>query len=387
MKIENIDPKKLKPAEYNPRKISPEMLAKMRIGLQEYGLQQPIVINKDNTIIGGHQRVAAAIEEDHKTVPCVRVDIEKDKEKAFNVFMNKVTGDWELEGLAEMFESMDFTKIDDVLTGYDRNEIDEIISQYKEPEEGNTDPDDTPEDVETRTKTGDIWELGDHVLMCGDCTSEKDVDTLLGSTQCEMMFTDPPYGVDYKGGHFNPNRKSIENDTTTEIYNDFLRNTSPYIIGPCYMWFAGSKGLDVYKSVHANNFEIHALIVWHKINATYAAMNAQYKQRHEPCLYFKPKGSTLRWCGASTESTLWEIKRDSQNTLHPTQKPVALAEKAIGNHNAKTVADFFCGSGSTIIAAERLGRKCYAMEIEPHYCDVAIQRWENYTGREAVLLD
>jgi DNA modification methylase len=150
------------------------------------------------------------------------------------------------------------------------------------------------------------------------------------------------------------------------------------------MWFAGSKARDVYNAVHDNQGEVHALIIWHKTNATYAAMNAQYKPRHEPCLYFKPKGSTLRWCGASTEATVWSEERDGVNEFHPTQKPVKLAEKAIGNHKAGTVLDMFCGSGSTVIAAEQAGRQCFAMELNPAYVDVAVTRWQAFTGKQAI---
>ena len=130
--------------------------------------------------------------------------------------------------------------------------------------------------------------------------------------------------------------------------------------------------------------EIHSLIIWHKINATYAAMNAQYKQRHEVCLYWKPKGKTLRWVGATTEASIWEIKRDARNDMHPTQKPVALAEKAILNHSVGLIADFFGGSGSTLIACEKNNRNCVMMEFNPAYCDVIIKRWQDFTGKQAI---
>jgi DNA modification methylase len=178
-------------------------------------------------------------------------------------------------------------------------------------------------------------------------------------------------------------REKIIADESASIYTKFLPIVMPVIDGPCYIWFAGSKAREVYNSVHKSGCEVHALIIWHKTNATYAAMNAQYKQRHEPCLYFKPKGSTLRWRGKTTEATVWNQDRDGINDLHPTQKPVALALKAIGNHDAKNVLDCFSGSGSTLIAAEQLGRKCYGMEIDPKYCDVIVKRWEDFTGQTA----
>jgi len=242
------------------------------------------------------------------------------------------------------------------------------------------------------TKPGDLWLLGEHRLLCGDSTKAEDVERLMEGVKAEIMFTDPPYGVNYEGGHFHSGdvnikrkREKLSADSTTQIYNDFLPIALAVVDGPCYMWFAGSKARDVYNAVHDNECEVHALIIWHKTNAKYAAMNAQYKQRHEPCLYFKPRGSTLRWCGKTTEATVWNQDRDGINEFHPTQKPVALAAKALKNHEAATVLDMFCGSGSTLIAAEQLGRKCYGMEISPAYCDVIVQRWETLTGKKAIL--
>ena len=232
-----------------------------------------------------------------------------------------------------------------------------------------------------------------HRLLCGDSTKPEDVERLMGGEKAEMMFTDPPYGVDYsggvqfdgKGGAVTNNRERLENDSTADIYGKFLPVVLPLVDGPCYLWFAGSKALPVYQAVHDCGGIVSALLIWHKTNATYAAMNAQYKQRHEPLLYFKPKGSTLRWVGPTDACTLWEFDRDGRNDLHPTQKPVALAANALKNHKAAIVADFFAGSGSTLIAAEQLNRRCFGMEISPAYCDVIITRFERLTGEKAVL--
>src|SRR3990167_4237137 len=163
-------------------------------------------------------------------------------------------------------------------------------------------------------------------------------------------------------------------DSSSDIYASFLPVVLPFIDGPCYMWFADREGKATFCAVVDSGYEIHALLIWNKINATYAAMNAQYKQRHEPCLYFKPKGSTLRWAGPTDECTVLDIKRDSINELHPTQKPVELARRAISNHDATIVADWFTGAGSTIVAAQQLNRICYGMEIHPPYCAVTLQR-------------
>ena len=237
-----------------------------------------------------------------------------------------------------------------------------------------------------QTERGQVWEVGRHRLICGECTAVTDMDALLGRVNPQMMFTDPPYGVNYEGGHFNPNRDKLIGDDSTDMYGEFLPLAMGVVEGPCYMWFAGSRGHAVYTAVTEAGAEIHALIIWHKTNATYAAMNAQYKQRHEPCLYFKPKGRTLRWCGPTDENTLWEIKRDAVNDNHPTQKPLALPLRALGNHSADTVFDPFLGSGTTMVAAEQLGRICYGMEIEPKYVAVTLERMSGM-GLEPKLVE
>jgi len=235
-----------------------------------------------------------------------------------------------------------------------------------------------------QVKTGDLWQIGEHRLLCGDSTKREDVERVMMGERAEMMFTDPPYGVNYEGGHFHSGdvnikrkREKLADDDSTAIYFNFLPEALKVVEGPCYMWFAGNKARDVYNAVFDAGCEVHALIIWHKTNATYAAMNAQYKQRHEPCLYFKPKGSTLRWCGATTEATVWNEDRDGINEHHPTQKPIKLAMKAIGNHSAKTIVDFFCGSGSTLVACQNLSRKCRGIEISPDYCAVILQRMKD----------
>lgn len=333
-----------------------------------------------------------------ETVPVQWVDVTPEEELRILVVDNRTTriGQDDTTKITDILAELANTPIGLDGTGYGAADLDALIDELAgmtEPAELLTDPDEVPEEVETRCKAGDLWILGRHRLLCGDSTSVDDVARLMDGAVAEMMFTDPPYGVDYSGGiqfmkdgtSKTNNREKLAHDDSTAIYADFLPVALSAVDGPCYMWFSDSKIKDVYDSIYNNQCEIHALIIWHKTNATYAAMNAQYKQRHEPCLYFKPKGSTLRWCGETTEATVWNQDRDGINEFHPTQKPIALASKAIGNHNAKTVLEMFGGSGSTLIACEQLGRKCYAMEISPKYCDVIIQRWENATGQKAIL--
>ena len=377
-------------ARYNPRKISSDALGRLTKSLSELGNLQPITWNaKTGNIVGGHQRLKCyqALGKDEVEVWAVWLD--DAQEKAANIALNKLSGEFDLPQLKDILEEIDTGEIDLDITGFGADELAELMEQTK-PE---VEEDEVPEvPVDAITKPGDLWLLGEHRLLCGDSTKKEDVAKLTENKKAEMMFTDPPYGVNYEGGHFHSGnvnikrkREKLAKDETAQIYYDFLPIAIQFVEGPCYIWFSDSKTRDIYNALFDNTCEIHALIIWHKTNATYAAMNAQYKQRHEPCLYFKPKGSTLRWCGASTEATIWNQDRDGINDLHPTQKPVALASKAIRNHESKSVLDLFCGSGSTLIAAEQLGRKCYGMEISPNYCDVIVKRWENLTGKKAVL--
>ncbi len=337
-------------------------------------------------LIDGHARAEVA---GSAEVPVLVLDVDEAE-------ANKILATF--DPIGAMAES-DAVKLDQVLRDVDTGSeaVQEMLAELAT--DADLYLDDKPEIVEDEvpeppsdpiTKPGDLWTLGRHRLLCGDSTSESDVSRLMNGETAEMLFTDPPYGVNYEGGHFHSGdvkikrkREKLADDTTTEIYSRFLPVALSVVDGPCYLWFAVIKARDIYNAVFDSKGEVHALIIWHKTNATYAAMNAQYKQRHEPCLYFKPKGSTLRWTGATTEATVWSKDRDAINEFHPTQKPVSLASKAIQNHDAKIVLDCFLGSGTTLIAAEQLDRTCYGLEISPEYCDVIVERWQNLTGEKA----
>jgi DNA modification methylase len=382
------------PYARNSRTHSDEQVTQIAASIREFGFTNPVLIDSNGTIIAGHGRVMAAKKVGLAEVPCLRLQhLSPSQIRAYVIADNKLAlnAGWDDEMLKAELLTLQEEGFNTDLTGFSDDELNALLNS--EIIEGQTDPDEIPEPpVEPVTKLGDIWVLENHRLMCGDSTSIDAVQKMMNGSNADMMFTDPPYGVNYEGGHFHSGdvnikrkREKLADDDTTAIYPAFLPVALSVVDGPCYMWFAGSKARDVYNAVYDNECDVHALIIWHKTNATYAAMNAQYKQRHEPCLYFKPKGSTLRWCGETTEATVWSQDRDGINEFHPTQKPVALAAKALKNHEAATVLDMFCGSGSTLIAAEQLGRKCYGMEISPAYCDVIVKRWEDFTGKKAVL--
>ena len=384
--------------KHHPRNANNGDVEAIKKSLAVNGWYGSVVANLSTKhILAGNHRVMAAKALGWETVPVQWVDVTPEEELRILVVDNRTTriGQDDTTKITDILAELANTPIGLDGTGYGAADLDALIDELAgtaEPAELLTDPDEVPEEVETRCKPGDLWILGRHRLLCGDSTSVDDVARLMDGAVAEMMFTDPPYGVNYEGGHFHSGdvnikrkREKLADDDSTAIYTDFLPVALSAVDGPCYMWFAGSMGREVYNALHDNGCEIHSLIIWNKTNATYAAMNAQYKERKEPCLYFKPKGSTLRWCGSTTEATVWDQARDGINEFHPTQKPIALASKAIGNHDAKTVLEMFGGSGSTLIACEQLGRKCYAMEINHKYCDVIIQRWENATGQKAVL--
>lgn len=391
--------KDLVPDPANRRKHNPRNLGMVVDALHQVGAARSIVIDEDNVVLAGNGVTEAAaeagitkvqvVEADGNTLVAVRrIGLSAEQKRALAIYDNRTAelASWDAAQLqADLDAGLDLTP------WFSEEELAGVLGQGVEPKGGLTDPDAVPEQRATDIKLGDLFELGKHRLLCGDSTKAEDVARLMRGASAEMMFTDPPYGVAYDGGHFHSGdvnikrpRAAIKSDLNADIYSQFLPIALECVDGPCYLWFAGGKGQEVYTAVHAAGGEIHALLIWHKTNATYAAMNAQYKQRHEPFLYFKPRGSTLRWVGASNECTVWDIARDGVNEFHPTQKPVALGVRAIGNHNAATIYDGFAGSGSTLIAAEQMGRSAMAAEIEPSYCQVVIDRWEQFTGQKAV---
>lgn len=397
MQIERLKLAKLSCDPANARKHGEQNISTIVASLKRFGQQKPIVIDLSDCVRAGNGTLEAARSLGWTHIDCVRTDLKGSDAIAYAIADNRTAelAEWDDDVLAATLNGL-LADDPDLLNaaGFSEEELTELLGDMGDGLD--VVEDEVPEPpVDPITKPGDLWILGEHRLLCGDSTKAEDVAKLMDGAKSDMMFTDPPYGVNYQGGvqfdgyggAVTNNREKLKNDDTTAIYPAFLPVALAVVDGPCYMWFAGSKARDVYNAVHDNDCEVHALIIWHKTNATYAAMNAQYKQRHEPCLYFKSKGSTLRWCGETTEATVWSQDRDGINEFHPTQKPVALAAKAIRNHETKTVLDVFCGSGSTLIAAEQLNRKCYGMEISPAYCDVIVKRWETLTGKKAVLDD
>jgi DNA modification methylase len=375
-------------AKYNPRKISDEAMGRLTKSLAEFGNIQPITWNaRTGNVVGGHQRLKVYKAMGKTEVDVWAVDLDEQKEKAANIALNKLSGEFDMPMLKDILEEIDTGDLDMEITGFGMDEI-ALMMEDAHPE---VTEDEVPEvPVDAITKPGDLWLLGEHRVLCGDSTSERDVSRLMNGEKADMVFTDPPYGVNYDGGHATDKRREkLKNDNSTLIYDDSVPNMFRHSKDEAalYLWFADKAGYKVLQVLEANNYVIRSWLIWNKNQAQFGAIGAQYKQKHEPCLYCFKKGQSPYWNGPNNEVSVWDEKRSRINEFHPTQKPVELSARALANSCPASglVLDLFLGSGATLIGAEQTKRKCYGMEISPNYCDVIVKRWENLTGKKATL--
>ena len=385
MKIENVKTEKLLPAKYNPRKYIPEVVEKLKLSITSFDVVEPLVINKDNTVIGGHQRLRAMIELGMKTAPCVRLDLTKAQEKALNLALNKITSEFDDEMLAIVLAEIRKEKDSSLVTGFDDLEIDKILNGAGFA--GKTDEDQVPDPPKkAKTKLGDMFQLGNHRLLCGDSTNAKDVKRLLRKNKPMLMVTDPPYGVSYDPKwreRAGVNTKTaatgkVASDDRTDWYDAWALFPGDV----AYVWCADVHSATVHDSLVRAGFVPRNLIVWGKSQLVIG--RGHYHHQYEPCWYMVRDKKKAAWLGDRKQTTLWLIDKPVKSeTGHSTQKPVECMARGIFNHKSEFVYEPFCGSGGGIIACEKLGRKCLAMEITPIYCDVTIKRWEDFTGKKA----
>ena len=417
--IEQVALSQLNVARYNPRSISNEELDKLAVGIEEFGFVQNVVANRQGSIVvAGHQRLKAAEKLKLKTVPVMWVDLSPSKEKALNLALNKISGEWDVDLLKQVLSEIGESDL--LLSGFDNNEIEQFLAELESDElEPLCDEDEVPEiPKEPISKQGDVWFVGRHILTCGDSTIQTDIDKLLNGKRADMCFTDPPYLMDFTGaiggdGEVNKHAKKhgkITNDKMSkEQGDDFLREIMQVlhtsVRGAFYVCFY-RLGIDrIMNAMSDSNLKWRNLIIWHKGHLSLS--NSDYKAMYEPIIYgwtddYTPivygwadehewhsdKKQIDAWQDIEVPS-FWQIPRTKKNTLHPTMKPVALCERAILNSSraGQSVLDLFGGSGSTLIACEKSGRVCLMNEFEPKYVDVIIERWQNYTGLEATLND
>ena len=371
----------LKNWESNPRTISEESYKELKKSIGDLGNFEPLVINTDGTVLAGNQRLRVHKEQGDSEVEVSVPERELTEEeiKKIGIISNRHSGEWDMDKLANEFE--------DVLTelGFDdlmpEVELDVKEDDYEE-----------PEDLPIRVKLGEVWQLGKHRLMCGDSTKIEDVEKLMNGEKADMVFTDPPYNVDY-GASKNPRHKirGIKNDSMgTEAWmnfcNDFMVNIQQFNTGDIYMWGApGPEGMRMRLLLIELGCHWSATIVWKKDQLVLTPAN--YQRMYEPCFYGWFDKSSYN--GDRKQTEVWEIDRPKNSKLHPTMKPVELCSRGIQNSSKKNdkVLDLFGGSGSTLIACEQTNRKCYMMELDEHYCDVIIDRWETFTGNKATKLE
>jgi DNA modification methylase len=298
---------------------------------------------------------------------------------------------WDNEMLALELGEIGDLGFDLDLTGFTADEIAALTPEQIEP--GLTDEDEVPDLPEQPvTVLGDVWVLGKHRLMCGDSTSIDAVDKLMDGQKADMVFTDPPYGVAYEGGHNTKKRTQIKNDALegenlTGLFYGAL--SVAHIVthehAAFYVWYASGKSVETFAALSDLPLKLRAIIQWYKVRSGLGAFMSQYIPNCEPCIYAHKDGSSPQWFGPTDEKTVWELKKEQRNDFHPTQKPIELPERAINNSSKKgqIILDLFGGSGSTIIAAEKTSRQARLMELDPKYVDVIIKRWQDFTGKIA----
>lgn len=394
MNMQIIDINKLIPATYNPRKdLKPDdaEYIKIKNSIVKFGFVSPLVINKDMTVIGGHQRLKVLKDLGITEVECIVVDLDKTNEKALNIALNKIQGDWDEDKLEALLQELKLEEFDMNLTGFDFDEVDEILNDINGTKEDNFDVDSAYEEIEEPiTKPGDIWILGNHRLMCGDSTHKDDIMRLMNNQDADMLLTDPPYNVDYVGKTAEALKIKNDNMDDNQFY-EFLRKVfeNMYIVtkegASIYVFHADTEGINFRKAFKDAGFKLAECLIWKK--DCFVMGRQDYQWQHEPVLYGWKEGKAHYFINDRTQSTILEFDRPKQSTLHPTMKPIDLIAKLIKNSSKENdiILDLFGGSGSTIIAAEQLNRCCYTMELDPKYCDVIVKRWETLTNKEAIL--
>lgn len=394
MNIQKIKIESLKPAEYNPRKdLKPEdeEYQKIKKSITEFGYVAPVIVNSNMTVIGGHQRLKVLKELGYTEVECVVVDLDQKEEKALNIALNKISGDWDNDKLEELLAELKQTDIDMDITGFSFDEVDEILKDITGSKEDDFDLDQALNEIEEPiSKRGDVWILGKNRLMCGDSTQKEDVIHLMNSQEADMLLTDPPYNVDYEGKTSEALKIENDNMSETEFYNfllDSFKNMFDSIKygGSAYVFHADTEGLNFRNAFKSCGFKLAQCLVW--VKNTFVMGRQDYQWRHEPILYGWKPGAGHYFVDNRKQSTVLEFDKPSRNAEHPTMKPVDLLVYLIKNSSKENdlILDLFGGSGSTLIAAEQTQRRCYTMELDPKYCDVIIKRWENLTGEKAIL--
>ena len=380
------------PYARNSRTHSEEQVTQIAASIREFGFTNPVLIDSSGTIIAGHGRVMAAKKVGLAEVPCLRLQhLSPSQIRAYVIADNKLAlnAGWDDEMLKAELLTLQEEGFNTDLTGFSDDELNALLNS--EIIEGQTDPDEVPEPpVEPITKLGDLWILGNHRLLCGDSTSIDSVNCLMNGDQANLLLTDPPYNVAYTGK--TKDALTIENDSmNNESFRQFLRDvysTANSVMkdgAVFYIWHADSEGFNFRAAAFDVEWKVRQCLIWNKNSLVMGRQD--YHWKHEPCLYGWKDGAAHYWGSDRCQTTVLNFNRPSRNGEHPTMKPVELFEYQIKNSSKPNdvVLDLFGGSGTTAIACEKTGRKARLMELDPKYCDVIVKRWEDFTGKKAVL--
>ena len=392
--IERWPTEKLVPYARNARTHSEEQVAQIAASIVEFGFTNPILAGSDGVIVAGHGRLAAAQKLGLDTVPVVVLDhLTPTHRRALIIADNRIAENagWDDAMLRIELQSLQEDGFNLDITGFDADALAEIMAGEETTADGQTDDDAVPEvPVVPISRPGDVWELGHHRLLCGDATDPASYDALMADAQADMVFTDPPYNVDYANSAKDKMRgkdRPILNDNLGDGFYDFLLAALTPMLARCtggtYIAMSSSELDTLQQAFRAAGGKWSTFIIWAK--NTFTLGRADYQRQYEPILYGWPEGTQRHWCGDRDQGDVWNIKKPQKNDLHPTMKPVELVERAIRNSSrpGDIVLDPFGGSGTTLIAAEKSGRVGWLIELDPKYVDVIVRRWQEWSGQEA----
>ncbi|MEO6351231.1 MAG: DNA modification methylase [Candidatus Limnocylindrales bacterium] len=429
--IEQVATDSLRPDPANPRRISEEELDALTRSIRVWGFVEPVVARREDAlVVGGHQRLVAARRAGLSTVPVVWLDISAQQAHLLGLALNRISGSWDEQLLARLLADLKAApEVDVSLSGFGEDEVKDLLRALAAAEKA-----DRPDtfDLEAaleeapatrRSAPGDLWQLGEHRVLCADATAPENVKHLLGRSHPRLLATDPPYGVSYdatwRDGVLSPSvglssQSDLETETRASVRRrgrtEGHRNTSisgdtrvdwsdAFALVPSlevgYVWHAGVHAAEVANGLIRIGFEIVAQVIWDK--GQFAMGRGWFHWAHEPCWVVRRKGTSVPFLGERDQATVWRAPSPKMSTAngretefdHPTQKPALLFERPVANHlrRGEIVYDPFLGSGTTLIAAERLERRCYGFELDPRYCDLILARWEHFTGAQAIRIE
>jgi len=386
MEFKRLKIDRLVPAGYNPRKkLKPgdKEYEKIKNSITEFGYVEPVIVNEDMTIIGGHQRVTVLKDLGYEEIDCIVVSVDKQKEKALNIALNKITGEWNKELLADLIKDLQDSDFDIAFTGFEPPEIEQLFNSVHD-KKITEDEFDVEAELQKPAvaKQGDVWLLGRHRLVCGDSTLPETYDLLMEGRKANLVVTDPPYNVNYEGTAGSIKNDNMDNDSFYNfLFAAFVNmEQSMEQDASIYVFHADTEGLNFRKAFKAAGFYLSGTCIWKKQSLVLG--RSPYQWQHEPILFGWKKGGKHNWYSDRKQSTIWEFDRPSKSQYHPTTKPVGLMAYPVQNSCMSNciVLDPFGGSGSTLIACEQTNRICYMVELDEKYADVIVNRYMEQIG-------